>query len=254
MAAGPRVSAASAPRSGTTSTTCWSCPDWRRRLDSSEAAQEAEPAGRNTPGWLTQWSIQAARDLNRKLKNRQYLLINLLEAPILAILLAVLLRATERGGAYSFGASQNIPHFLFVSVIVAIFGGLTVSVEELFRDRLMRKREANLHLDWSAYLTAKCAVLFGISAIQTTLFALFATLILQLPGHFLAYTFTLFSVVACANLFGLIMSLLFNSVRVIYLAIPLFIIPQRSAGPSSPSARCTRALPRRRVCLGPPRP
>ena len=198
--------------------------------DSSEEAHEAEPAGRNTPGWLTQWSIQAARDLNRKLKNRQYLLINLLEAPILAILLAALLRSTESGGAYSFGASQNIPHFLFVSVIVAIFMGLTVSAEELFRDRLMRKREANLHLDWSAYLTAKCAVLFGISAIQTTLFALFATLILQLPGHFLAYTFTLFSVAACANLFGLIISLLFNSVRVIYLAIPLFIIPQLMLG------------------------
>lgn len=198
--------------------------------DSSEEAHEAEPAGRNTPGWLTQWSIQAARDLNRKLKNRQYLLINLLEAPVLAILLAALLRATESGGAYSYGASQNIPHFLFVSVIVAIFMGLTVSAEELFRDRLMRKREANLHLDWAAYLTAKCTVLFGISAIQTTLFALFATLILQLPGHFLAYTFTLFSVAACANLFGLIMSLLFNSVRVIYLAIPLFIIPQLMLG------------------------
>ena len=198
--------------------------------DSSEEAHEAEPAGRNTPGWLTQWSIQAARDLNRKLKNRQYLLINLLEAPVLAILLAALLRATVSGGTYSFGASQNMPHFLFVSVIVAIFMGLTVSAEELFRDRLMRKREANLHLDWAAYLTAKCTVLFGISAIQTTLFALFATLILQLPGHFLAYTFTLFSVAACANLFGLIMSLLFNSVRVIYLAIPLFIIPQLMLG------------------------
>ena len=192
--------------------------------------RDAETARRNTPGWFTQWSIQAARDLNRKLKNRQYLLINLLEAPVLAILLAVLLRATERGGAYSFGGSQNIPHFLFVSVIVAIFMGLTVSAEELFRDKLMRKREANLHLDWAAYLTAKCAVLFGISAVQTTLFALFSALILELPGHFLAYTFTLFSVAACANLFGLIMSLLFNSVRVIYLAIPLFIIPQLMLG------------------------
>ena len=198
--------------------------------ESPDEAKDTERIGRNTPGWITQWSIQAARDLNRKLKNRQYLLINLLEAPVLAILLAVLLRATERGGAYSFGASQNIPHFLFVSVIVAIFMGLTVSAEELFRDRLMRKRETNLHLDWAAYLTAKCGVLFGISAIQTTLFALFATLILQLPGHFLAYTFTLFSVAACANLFGLIMSMLFNSVRVIYLAIPLFIIPQLMLG------------------------
>jgi len=185
---------------------------------------------RRAPGWAAQWGIQAARDLNRKIKNRQYLLINLLEAPVLAILLAVLLRATESGGHYFYGESQNIPHFLFVSVIVAIFMGLTVSAEELFRDRLMRKREANLHLDWGAYLTAKCAVLFGISAVQTLLFALCARFILELPGHFFGYTFTLFSVAACANLFGLIISLLFNSVRVIYLAIPLFIIPQLMLG------------------------
>ena len=94
----------------------------------------------------------------------------------------------------------------------------------------MRKEEANLHLDWGAYLTAKCAVLFEISAIQTLLFALCAQFILDLPGHFFGYTFTLFSVAACANLFGLIISLLFNSVRVIYLAIPLFIIPQLMLG------------------------
>ena len=195
-----------------------------------DTPSELPETGSRRPGWFAQWVIQAQRDLNRKVKNRQYLLINLLEAPVLAILLAVLLRSTESGGDYSYGASQNIPHFLFISVIVAIFMGLTVSAEELFRDRLMRKREANLHLDWGAYLTAKCAVLFGISAIQTLLFALCAQLILDLPGHFFGYTFTLFSVAACANLFGLIISLLFNSVRVIYLAIPLFIIPQLMLG------------------------
>ena len=195
-----------------------------------DSPSELPETGSRRPGWLAQWAIQAQRDLNRKVKNRQYLLINLLEAPVLAILLAVLLRSTESGGDYSYGASQNIPHFLFISVIVAIFMGLTVSAEELFRDRLMRKREANLHLDWGAYLTAKCAVLFGISAIQTLLFALCAQFILDFPGHFFGYTFTLFSVAACANMFGLIISLLFNSVRVIYLAIPLFIIPQLMLG------------------------
>ncbi len=195
-----------------------------------DTTSELPATGSRRPGWFAQWVIQAQRDLNRKVKNRQYLLINLLEAPVLATLLAVLLRSTESGGDYSYGASQNIPHFLFISVIVAIFMGLTVSAEELFRDRLMRKREANLHLNWGAYLTAKCAVLFGISAIQTLLFALCAQLILDLPGHLFGYTFTLFSVAACANLFGLIISLLFNSVRVIYLAIPLFIIPQLMLG------------------------
>ena len=193
----------------------------------SENAAKREPL---IPSWGNQWRIQAARDVTRKWKNRQYLLINVLEAPILALLLSVLLRATEDGGAYTYGEAINIPHFLFVAVIVAVFMGLTVSAEELFRDKLMRKREAHLQLNWAAYLTAKCAVLFGISAVQTLLFALFSYFILALPGHFFDYTFTLFSVAACANLFGLIFSLMFNSVRVIYLAIPLFIIPQLMMG------------------------
>ena len=196
--------------------------------DQTEGHPEAEPI--HSPSWLGQWFIQATRDVTRKWKNRQYLLINLLEAPILAVLLAVLLRSTENGGAYTYGDAANIPHFLFVAVIVAIFMGLTVSAEELFRDKLMRKRESHLQLSWGAYLTAKCAVLFGISGIQTLLFALFSYPILELPGHFLGYTFTLFTVAACANLIGMIISMLFNSVRVIYLAIPLFIIPQLMMG------------------------
>jgi ABC-type multidrug transport system ATPase subunit len=186
--------------------------------------------GHRPPHWFTQWGIQASRDVVRKWKNRQYLLINLLEAPVLALSLAFMLRASEGGAAYTFGNAVNIPHFLFISVIVAIFMGLTVSAEELFRDRLMRKREHHLRLDWGAYLTAKCAVLFGISALQTLLFAGCSYPLLELPGHFFSYWFTLFSVAASANLFGLIISLLFNSVRVIYLAIPLFIIPQLMLG------------------------
>ena len=94
----------------------------------------------------------------------------------------------------------------------------------------MRKREGHLQLSWGAYLGAKTSVLFAISAIQTLLFAAVSHPILGLPGHFAAYAFTLFTVAACANVFGLVISLLFNSVRVIYLAIPLFIIPQLMLG------------------------
>ena len=195
-----------------------------------EDTHDSAPEGHHPPSWVRQWSIQAGRDLNRKWKSTQYLLINLLEAPVLALLLAFILRAPEGEGPYTFGNAANIPHFLFIAVIVAIFMGLTVSAEELFRDRLMRKREHHLRLDWAAYLTAKSGVLFGISAIQTLLFALCSHPLLELPGKFGEYWFTLFTVACCANMFGLIISLLFNSVRVIYLAIPLFIIPQLMLG------------------------
>ncbi len=206
-------------------------PGMEAELEAQDApANPASPEGHRPPSWWRQWGVQAMRDINRKWKNRQYLLINLLEAPVLALTLAFILRASEKGGTYTFGNAANIPHFLFIAVIVAIFMGLTVSAEELFRDRLMRKREHHLRLDWGAYLSAKCGVLFSISAIQTLLFAACSHPILAFPGHFLAYWFTLFTVACCANLFGLIISLLFNSVRVIYLAIPLFIIPQLMLG------------------------
>ena len=188
-----------------------------------------QPAGQRPPRWVDQWAIQSARDVVRKWKNPQYLWINLLEAPILGVVLAFILRSAN-GGHYTYGSASNIPHFLFIAVIVAIFMGLTVSAEELFRDKLMRKREQHLRLSWASYLSAKCGVLFGISAVQTLLFAAVSHPILGLPGQFMAYWFTLFTVAACANLFGLIISLLFNSVRVIYLAIPLFIIPQLMLG------------------------
>lgn len=205
-------------------------PQMEAEMTAAAPVAPSHPDGQRPPRWWRQWAIQGARDLNRKWKNRQYLLINLLEAPVLAVLLAFILRAADGGGAYNFGAASNIPHFLFIAVIVAIFMGLTVSAEELFRDQLMRKREHHLRLNWAAYLTAKCSVLFGISAAQTLLFAACSHPLLELPGLFVPYWFTLFSVAACANLFGLIISLLFNSVRVIYLSIPLFIIPQLMLG------------------------
>ena len=193
------------------------------------ATPYADAAAFRSAGRIRQWRVQALRDITRKWKNPQYLWINLLEAPVLALLLAALLRSSS-AEAYTYGSAINLPHFLFIAVIVAIFMGLTVSAEELFRDRLMRKREDHLQLSWGAYLGAKTGVLFGISALQTLLFAAVSHPILALPGHFMGYFLTLFAVAACANVFGLIISLLFNSVRVIYLAIPLFIIPQLMLG------------------------
>ena len=59
------------------------------------------------PGWVRQWQVQALRDVTRKWKNPQYLWINLLEAPVLAILLAVLLRSSN-GETYHYGQATNI--------------------------------------------------------------------------------------------------------------------------------------------------
>ena len=190
------------------------------------AAPRPEP--RKSPSKGGQWRTYLRRDVHAKRMNRQYLAINLLEAPVLALLLAGFARFYELDAAYTFQASENLPPFLFISVIVSLFMGLSVSAEEIIRDRPMLRRERFLSLSWGAYLAAKVAIMFLFSAVQSLAYVAVSAWILDLPSGppLLMYFAVLFSVSAYANLLGLTISAIFNSAKVIYILIPLLIIPQ----------------------------
>jgi len=47
---------------------------------------------------------------------------------------------------YIFRENENLTAYMFMSVVVALFLGLTVSAEEIIRDRKIRKRESFLNL------------------------------------------------------------------------------------------------------------
>jgi ABC transport system ATP-binding/permease protein len=182
------------------------------------------------PNWLNQTRLFYLRDLLSKLSNKQYLIINLLEGPVLAFILAFIVRyhSTDdplRSG-YIFSKNLNMPAHLFMSVIVALFMGLTVSAEEIIRDRKILKREAFLHLSRSSYIISKISILFMISAIQTFLFVLVANSILEIKGMFFVHWAILFSASCFANLLGLNISSAFNSAVTIYILIPVLLIPQ----------------------------
>ncbi len=181
------------------------------------------------PGKLKQFGVFLQRDLLSKLTNKQYVLINLIEAPALAMILAFFMRFFSPGGhseGYVFRENENIPVYIFISVIVALFIGLTVSSEEIIRDKKIRQREAFLNLSRSSYLWSKISVLFGISALQMFLFVLIGNAILEIEGMNWSYWAILFSTCAFANVLGLNISASFNSAKVIYILIPIFIIPQ----------------------------
>jgi ABC-type multidrug transport system ATPase subunit len=84
------------------------------------------------------------RNIKRKLADRQYMMINLLEVPILALILGYLSKYSINSD-YTFGGNKNYAVFLFMSIIVALFVGLTVSAEEIFRDRKILEREKFLN-------------------------------------------------------------------------------------------------------------
>lgn len=193
------------------------------------AVPDATEVPRSTfkaPGWIAQLYVYFKRDLLAKLANRQYVLINLLEAPALAFILAFFLRYTGGDGGYAFRHNDNIPQFLFISVIVALFLGLTVAAEEIIRDRKILAREKFLDLSWASYLYSKIGILFLISAMQTLLFTCVGNAILDIEGLGLTHWALLFSTSCFANVLGLNVSASFNSAKVIYIIIPVLIIPQ----------------------------
>ncbi|HEY0741432.1 MAG TPA: ATP-binding cassette domain-containing protein, partial [Chryseosolibacter sp.] len=182
------------------------------------------------PSRIKQAHLFSMRDITAKLHNRQYMIINLLEAPVLAFILAFIVRYYHVDDAlstgYVFAKNLNMPAYLFMSVIVALFMGLTVSAEEIIRDRKILKREAFLHLSRISYICSKISILFILSAIQTLLFVAVGNYILEIRGLFFEHWFILFTVSCFANLLGLNISSAFNSAVTIYILIPLLLIPQ----------------------------
>ncbi len=184
----------------------------------------------NIPSKINQLRIFTMRDVLSKLSNQQYLLINLLEPPLLAFILAFIIRYFPTievdSKEYLFSKNINIPAYFFISIIVALFMGLMISAEEIIKDRKILKRESFLHLSRSSYLLSKILIMFGFSAIQTFMFVLIGDYILEIDGMNITYWMILFTTSCFANILGLNVSASFNSAITIYILIPLLIIPQ----------------------------
>jgi len=196
-------------------------------LEDVKEVKEKPPSNLNIPSWFTQLKIYTIRDFLSKISNKQYIALNLMEAPVLGFILSYIIRyiADPNSNVYIFRENENIPIYIFMALIVALFLGLTVSAEEIFRDRKILKREEFLNLSRSSYLLSKIIILFTISAIQALLFVLIANSLLGIRGMYFEYWLALFTTAAFANMLGLNVSASFNSAVTIYILIPLLMIP-----------------------------
>jgi len=212
--------------------------EWNKHFRKNHKEAEKEKAGKKelpeisfkVPGKVKQFGVFIKRDILKKLSDTQYLVINFLEAPFLAFLLAFIVRYFDSDVSnefrYTLSENSNLPVYIFMSVIVAVFIGLTVSAEEIIKDRKILKREAFLNLSWSGYLLSKVAVQFMLSAIQAFTFVMIGNSIMEIRGMYFEYWLVLFSAWAMANMMGLLISDSFKTVVTIYILIPFLIIPQ----------------------------
>lgn len=188
------------------------------------------PSSFSIPSHRRQMWIFFKRNLFSKLVNKQFIYISLVAAPFLALILGYFTKyvggTLNNPNEYIFSNNDNIPSYLFMSVVATLFLGLTISAEDIIRDRKVRQREKFLNLSYFSYINSKVLVLIIFSAIQSLLFVLVGNSILEIKGMLFSYWLILFSTAVCANLIGLNISAALNSVVAIYVMIPLILVPQ----------------------------
>jgi ABC-type multidrug transport system ATPase subunit len=182
------------------------------------------------PDPLKQFLIFFRRNLLSKLADRQFMAIAMFVAPLLALILGFFSKYVagdeNNPHQYVFSQNENIPAYLFMSVIVALFLGLIIAAEEIIKDRRIQERESFLQLNRTSYLLAKVSLLFILSGIQMLMFVVLGNLILEIRGMTFSYWLVLFSTACFANLLGLNISDGLKSVVAIYVVVPFLLVPQ----------------------------
>lgn len=197
------------------------------------ALEEPEHSRRSIPKARTRTPIElwrlfhlwVMRTLLARVRSRMGLYAMLLEGPVLAALIAGTLRASS-DPTYTFYKSLHVTEYLFLSLVLAMFFGLTDAACEILRDRPLLRRESNYKLFTPGYLAAKVLVLTAIAGVQCGLYLLIGNAILGIHymfwGHFAVMMLTAFIGIALS----LMVSAFVRTERVALNIVPLLLVPQ----------------------------
>jgi ABC transport system ATP-binding/permease protein len=204
-------------------------PTPREAVGGASSAPSPMPQKRRDPiRWREEWNqfrTLMQRAFISKVRNRANVLITLLVAPTLALLIGFVLRYAE-SGAYDFASAFHIPTYLFMSLVVAMFLGLTNSFDDVTRDRAVLLRERNLNVRLGYYVAAKAITLAFFALIQCALYAWVGDALLELRGVFWIVFYALFLTVMSGIAIGLVVSSLVTESKTAVLVIPAVLIPQ----------------------------
>ncbi|MFL6531279.1 MAG: ABC transporter permease, partial [Chthoniobacterales bacterium] len=191
--------------------------------------QEPEAKKKRTQiRWHDEWTqlrTLLRRAFMSKLRNKGNLVITIGVAPILALLVATILRYSDTG-TYDFASAYHIPTFLFLGLIVAMFLGLTNSADDIIGDRAVLQRERNLNVRLSYYVLAKVLSLGFFAIIQCVLFVILGNAILEIRGMFWIDVGIMLMTAMGGVALGLLVSSLVDNPKTAANIVPLVLIPQ----------------------------
>ncbi len=199
-----------------------------RRLRETAEIEErpVPPASKRSPQelWRLFW-LWTTRTFLGRARSRMGLYAMLLEGPVLAMLIAGTLRAAS-DFPYTFYKALHVNEYLFLSIVLAMFFGLTDSACEILRDRPLLRRESNYRLFTTGYLLAKVLVLTGIAGLQCALYLLVGNGILGIHDMFWSH----FGIMLLTAFVGISLSLLVSAFartdRIALNIVPLLLVPQ----------------------------
>ncbi|MCF6311510.1 MAG: ATP-binding cassette domain-containing protein [Verrucomicrobiales bacterium] len=195
--------------------------------DASAASHALTPPRRPKRNFSEEWvhlANQFKRAFLSKLRNKANLATTLLEAPMLAVLVATVLRYSEEGH-YNFASAFHIPTYLFLTLVIALFLGLTNSSEEVIRDRILLERERNHGIRVSTYILSKIAALGFFALLQCVIYLLIGNAILGIRDMFWHNLFWMFSTSFVGITMGLFISSMVKTSKTAINIIPLILIP-----------------------------
>ncbi len=173
--------------------------------------------------WV-RFANQFKRAFLSKLRNHTNLAATLLVSPALALLMGLVLRYS-REPVYNFNNAEHIPTYLFLTLVVALFLGLSNSAEEIIREKNLLIRERHYGFRVSGYIVAKYISLGFFALIQNIIFLLIADSILEIRGMFLHNLFWMFFTSMVGIAAGLFISSVVNNAKTASNLIPMIMIP-----------------------------
>ncbi len=181
------------------------------------------PPRRLRHDWV-RFSNQFKRAFLSKLRNRANLATTLLEAPALALLIAMVMLYSE-DGEYNFSNAFHIPTYVFLGLVTALFLGMTNSAEEIIRDRNLLHRERHHGFRVGGYIIGKYLSLGFFSLIQCVIYLLIGNAILGIRDMFLHNLLWMFLTSFVGIAAGLFISSIVSSPKTAINIIPLILIP-----------------------------
>ncbi|MDG5800572.1 ATP-binding cassette domain-containing protein [Marinilabiliaceae bacterium ANBcel2] len=179
------------------------------------------------PSVFKQFHLYFLRNLFTKVADAPYLSLSFLLPALLGLLLSLFSRYIVPGSQeYSYFYNDNMPVYVFMSVIVAMFVGIMSGSTEIIKDRITLKREAFLDLSYSSFVFSKLIYLIVLSGIQMGSFVLISKLVLEIPVGVPFYFYLMWSTAVASGVIGMVISSIFKTMASVYVSIPFLLIPQ----------------------------